>query len=72
MGDGTGCDNMTAVIAKLKPGALKAFLNPKASKTEVKTGDGEDETVKRPAEEELSSSEKPKAKKAREALSEEK
>lgn len=24
MGDGTGCDNMTAVIAKLKPGAFKA------------------------------------------------
>ena len=22
MGDGTGCDNMTAVIAKLKPGAF--------------------------------------------------
>lgn len=27
MGDGTGCDNMTAVIAKLKPGAFKTKLD---------------------------------------------
>lgn len=27
MGDGTGCDNMTAVIAKLKPNAFKEGTN---------------------------------------------
>ena len=35
MGDGTGCDNMTAVIAKLKPNAFSAAAAPSADKTAV-------------------------------------
>ena len=33
MGDGTGCDNMTAVIAKLKPNAFSATADKKAAVT---------------------------------------
>jgi len=38
MGDGTGCDNMTAVIAKLKPNAFSA-ADKKAAVTAVKAAD---------------------------------
>merc|ERR1712061_908294 len=34
MGDGTGCDNMTAVIAKLKPNAFKSEGKVDTSKSD--------------------------------------
>ena len=70
MGDGTGCDNMTAVIAKLKPNAFsnteKASSNLTV-KEEVKLESSADsvkpdtEAAKRPA----GSPQEPQAKKAK-------
>ena len=64
MGDGTGCDNMTAVIAKMKP---EAFKDQKSVSDKVKTeaateaGNG-----KRPHDDEENKSEScPEAKKAK-------
>ena len=56
MGDGTGCDNMTAVIAKLKTGAFdtkSAIVT--AAKSEVTT----EPAVKRPNEDSTESSSQP-------------
>lgn len=64
MGDGTGCDNMTAVIAKIKP---NAFSNHKEAEQSEKTK-VELETVnegKRPAENEQDKIPEPQAKKAK-------
>ena len=44
MGDGTGCDNMTAVIAKLKPNAFSAATAPAADKTAVTAAAAEEST----------------------------
>merc|ERR1712241_834298 len=45
MGDGTGCDNMTAVIAKLKPNAFSAATAPAAAdKTAVTAASAEEST----------------------------
>ena len=66
MGDGTGCDNMTAVIAKIKP---EAFKDQKSVSAEVKTEAAEEATGngKRPHDdEEANNSEScPEAKKAK-------
>ena len=37
MGDGTGCDNMTAVIAKLKPTAFKEVKTENKRNLEAET-----------------------------------
>jgi len=59
MGDGTGCDNMTAVIAKLKTGAFdtkSAIVTTATTKSEVTTTS---EAVKRPNEDSTESSSQP-------------
>ena len=66
MGDGTGCDNMTAVIAKIKP---NAFSNHKdtaeQSETKVEQVETKVNEGKRPAENEQDKSPEPQAKKAK-------
>jgi len=59
MGDGTGCDNMTAVLAKLKPGAFNAA--PSIVKSDTEPADSKVQ-AKRPLEE---SSEESASKKAK-------
>ena len=68
-GDGTGCDNMTAVIAKLKPGAFKNSTTTEGdAKTVVTKTECSVETKKRPNEEESTAEpeiQQPEAKKAK-------
>ena len=78
MGDGTGCDNMTAVIAKLKPNAFREvgggkdkvicdenMKKEKKEKEEEKVQQNENVTEKRPLAADDVKEEQPEAKRAK-------
>ena len=47
MGDGTGCDNMTAVIAKLKPNAFREGKDKVICDQSMKKEEEKEEEIKR-------------------------